>query len=189
MAAILAWSMGVQIALSTVMAQLPPIPETGADPGKLGPRLHVERRLVELGPVLEGDRHTVTWLVENRGQTPLIIDRTRASCGCTVVKLTKAEKTILPGKTLALQAEFNSAGRRGKQSKSITVYSNDPAEPALKLEFTATVEALYRVEPPGVVNLQAVRRGEQASRTIEFRSVSGQYRFTGVSFRGFREGW
>lgn len=181
-------SMGIQIALSAAMAQLPPIPEADADQGEPAPRLYVERRLIELGPVLEGDKHTVTWRLENRGHAPLIIDRTRASCGCTVVKLTKAEKTIPPGKTLALRAEFNSAGRRGKQSKSITVYSNDPAEPTIKLEFTATVETLFRVEPPGVVNLQAVRRGEQASRTIEFHSVSGQGDVEILELRGTEHG-
>ena len=68
-------------------AQLPPRPadvDRDADPQ---PQLYVAQRSLDLGEVLEGDKVTITWQLENRGSADLVIDRTAASCGCTVVQL------------------------------------------------------------------------------------------------------
>ncbi|MCX7987785.1 MAG: DUF1573 domain-containing protein, partial [Bacteroidales bacterium] len=52
-------------------------------------------------------------------------------CGCTVANV--KSKVIKPGENTTLSAEFNSAGRRGTQSKTITVITNDPSNQRLIL--------------------------------------------------------
>ena len=154
-------------------AQVPPVPEGATGEPKPTPRLFVTERIHELGSVIEGDKATVRWLLENRGDADLIIERTRSSCGCTVVKLTEEQKLIPPGGSLELEAEFNTRGRRGTQTKTVTVYSNDPSEPTLKLEFKANITRLYEIKPAGLVNLRNVRRGQIAATAIEIFPGAG----------------
>ncbi len=146
-------------------AQLPPTPAEPSAGAK--PQLYVAQRTQDLGTVIEGDKATITWRLENRGSADLVIDRTVASCGCTVVQLADAEKTVPPGGSLALKAEFDSTARRDSQNKSVTVFSNDPAEPQLRLDFKAKVEMLFDIQPVGMVNLRAIRRGQAAPRAVD----------------------
>jgi len=148
-------------------AQLPPTPNEAARDLTPKPQVYVAQRSQDLGTILEGDKVTVTWELENRGHAELIIDRTVASCGCTVVRLAEEEKTVAPGRSLSLNAQFDSAARRDDQAKSVTVYSNDPTEPQLRLEFKATVELLYELDPVGMVNLRAIRRGQAGPRPLD----------------------
>lgn len=170
----LACMVGWQLCLPMAVAQLPPVPEPTEAESVLRPKLYIAQRVHDLGTILEGDKHIVRWRLENRGSADLIIERTQASCGCVVARLTDEQKTIPPGESLELTAEFDSRGRRGPQSKSVTVYSNDPVEPTLKLEFTADLQFLYIVKPPGLVNLRAVRRGQVAAKTIDILPGSGR---------------
>ncbi len=149
------------------LAQLPPVPEESDAKVEGKPRLFVGLRAVELGTVLDGDIVQVSWLLENQGLGDLVIKSATAGCGCTVIKLSEAEKIIHPGETLELRADFNSTRRPGKQAKSVTVASNDPSEPKLKLRFTANVVALFEMVPPSVVNLRNIQRGVGASRTVD----------------------
>ena len=159
----------LQYAVPMTVAQLPPVPGRTDTVAKAGPSLFVAQRVRDLGTVLEGDKSIMQWRLENRGKADLIIEQARSSCGCAVVKLTDEQKTIPPGKSLDLKVEFNSQGRRGAQSKFVTISSNDPVEPKLKLEFKANVEFLYDMKPSGLVNLRAVQRGKPADRVIEIR--------------------
>lgn len=148
-------------------AQLPPVPQPTVADGGPQPRLFVLQRRLDLGPVIEGDTKRATWILENRGNADLIITSTRSSCGCTVVRLTEEEMTIKPGGSLNLEADFNSTGRKNQLTKSITVNTNDPTEPTIKLSFNVTVEALYELTPSKLINLRSVRRGQEASQTID----------------------
>ena len=159
--------------LSIVIGQLPPAPKaTGT--AEAAPQLVVTQRKIALGTVLEGDKVKLDWLLENRGNADLVIDRVKPACGCTAVDLTDEEKTIAPGGSLRLRSQFDSTGRRGRQDKTVTVYTNDPLVPAMKLEFTADVEALYETKPSTVLNLRAVQRGELSSMVLEITPGKGR---------------
>ncbi len=162
----------VLTAVSGSWAQLPPVPKDAEKKEKL-PRLFVAKRKIELGKVLEGDKVQLEWSLENQGTGDLIISETKASCGCTIVKLTDDQKVAKPGATLSLKADFNSTQRFGNQVKAITVESNDPAEPKLQLEFTAEVEKTYELSPT-VLNLRSVRRGVPAEKAITITPEGGR---------------
>ena len=159
--------------LPFIVGQLPPVPKAG-DRGKAAPELVVTQRKIELGTVLEGDKVKLSWLLENRGSADLIIQKVKPACGCTAVDLSDEEKTIPPGGSLRLRTVFDSTGRRGRQDKTVTVHSNDPLVPAMKLKFSAEVEALYDTNPSRALNLRAVQRGEFSSTVLEIVPGKGR---------------
>ena len=73
--------------------------------------------LVKEGDVVEG-----IFKVANKGKTDLVITDASASCGCTVPEWPK--EAIKPGDSAEIKFSFNSAGRTGKQSKTITLQTN-----------------------------------------------------------------
>src|SRR3972149_2741208 len=149
----------LQTLLPLIAGQLPPTPSGTGNEAAPRPQLYVAQRSQDIGTILDGDKATVTWLLENRGNAALVIDRTVPSCGCTVVQLAEDERVIAPGGSLALKAVFDSTNRREAQVKTISVHSNDPAEPELRLDFKAKVELLFELEPAGMLNLRTIRRG------------------------------
>jgi len=151
----------------SAMGQIPPPPDQTQQLTVKQPRLHVSQRLHDLGTILEGNIIEIKWLLENHGDTDLVIEHVKATCGCTLIKMEDNEKIVPPGESVNIRAEFNSQGRREKQLKSVIVYSNDPAEPVLTLRFQAQVYYLYNIRPGGLVNFGALQRGQTATKTID----------------------
>jgi len=79
-----------------------------------------------------------------------------------------------------LKATFDSTGRRDAQNKAITVFSNDPVEPELKLQFKVEIETLVEMEPEGLVNLRQVRRGDHVFKGVDFTPGGSQKSVTVV---------
>ena len=71
-------------------------------------------------------------------QSDLIIRNVRSSCGCTAVAPSK--NVIAPGETAPIKVTFDSRWKRGRQSKSITVITNDPKTPTNILRVSCNVE-------------------------------------------------
>lgn len=61
---------------------------------------------------------------QNKGGSALIIKDITTSCGCTAA-LVKS-KEIAPGGEGELRVQFDSSGKIGKLSRSVTLYTNDP---------------------------------------------------------------
>ncbi|MBK7885662.1 MAG: DUF1573 domain-containing protein [Chitinophagaceae bacterium] len=78
--------------------------------------------LYNFGSVAEGEKVEYSFRFKNSGKNPLVITKTTASCGCTVPE--KPEKPIMPGETGFIKVVFDSNGKLGHNTKSITVASN-----------------------------------------------------------------
>ncbi|SNR31622.1 DUF1573 domain-containing protein [Lutibacter flavus] len=76
----------------------------------------------DFGEVTEGDLVEGSFEVTNTGKVDLIITSAKATCGCTVPDWPK--EAIKPGESGEIKFTFNSRGRVGKQSKSITLKTN-----------------------------------------------------------------
>jgi len=140
-----------------------PAPKKGA--GKPAGQLVVQNRVVDLGRILQGDKGTATFVLENLGQSQVHIATVRTSCGCTIPgQLRPDEKTMEPGEKLAIKAVFDSQGRIGMQRKTVTVTSDDPIEPRLQLILRAEVVSLMEVLVDGRkirnISLNKVSAGE-----------------------------
>lgn len=81
-----------------------------------------EEEIYDFGEVREGEIVTHTFKFKNTGRQPLIITDARSSCGCTVPHWPK--EPIPPGGEGQIVVEFNTAGRKNRQSKPITITAN-----------------------------------------------------------------
>jgi len=90
------------------------------------PSLYVEETTYDFGKVLEGFVVTHTYVLENVGDEVLEIERVAVSCGCTTTAL--ATDRLAPGESVDLEVILDTSGFGGHSvSKSVYVYSNDPA--------------------------------------------------------------
>jgi hypothetical protein len=89
------------------------------------------------GKVKEGEKVGYTFTFVNQGTADLVIASASTTCGCTVPKYDK--KPVHPGKNGSLEVVFNTSGRSGMQTKTITVASN-ASKPVVILKITAEVE-------------------------------------------------
>jgi hypothetical protein len=90
----------------------------------------------DFGKVTEGEKVGYIFSFENKGTGNLVIASATASCGCTVPKYDS--KPVLPGESGTLEVVFDTSGRNGKQTKSVTVSSN-ASKPVILLQITAEV--------------------------------------------------
>ncbi len=85
--------------------------------------LTVEETTYNFGNINEADglaNHVFT--IKNTGNSPLVITRVTASCGCARPEWSK--EPIAPGKTGELKIIFDPKGRPGPFYKTVSVYSN-----------------------------------------------------------------
>ncbi len=87
------------------------------------------------GNVAEGPTADYTFTFRNTGKEPIILQKVQPACGCTAADYTK--EPILPGKEGYVKASYNTQGRPGPFTKTISVLSNAGAK---TLTFTGTVE-------------------------------------------------
>ncbi|MCX6255404.1 MAG: DUF1573 domain-containing protein [Bacteroidia bacterium] len=88
------------------------------------------------GKVAEGEKVGYTFTFDNKGTANLIITSATTSCGCTVPKYNA--KPIPPGGNGNIEVVFDTSGRNGMQTKTITVKSN-ASIPVVLLKITAEV--------------------------------------------------
>ena len=86
------------------------------------PQINFEETTYNFGSIKEGSKVTHSFKFKNTGKSDLIIGDARGNCGCTVPKY--PTQPIEPGESGVIEVEFNSAGKHGKQSKTVTLVTN-----------------------------------------------------------------
>ncbi len=81
----------------------------------------------DFGEITQGDKVTHIFKFTNTGNEPLILNSAKGSCGCTVPEWPK--EPILPGEGGEIKVTFNSKGKKGKQTKSVTLTGNTDPNP------------------------------------------------------------
>jgi hypothetical protein len=88
------------------------------------------------GRVKEGEKIGCIFSYTNTGTSDLVINSATTICGCTVSKYSR--KPVPPGSSGTMEVVFDTDGRNGMQSKTITVNSN-ASKPVVLLKITAEV--------------------------------------------------
>lgn len=70
----------------------------------------------------ENGKVSCTFEFKNTGKADLVLQKVKASCGCTTPEWTK--EPVKPGETGIVKATYNASGRPGSFTKTITVTSN-----------------------------------------------------------------
>ncbi len=95
---------------------------------------------VDLGKMQGSTAKEVEFKFTNEGKSDLIIRHIRSTCGCTAVQQGNLGVGIKPGESSSIKAVFNSGSYKGKVTKAIYVYTNDPRKSEAVLMLTANVE-------------------------------------------------
>jgi hypothetical protein len=76
----------------------------------------------DFGKVIQGEIVTFSFKFKNTGKSDLVIANISAACGCTASKYPK--EPVKPGAEEKIEVIFNSSGKQGFQSKTLTVAAN-----------------------------------------------------------------
>ncbi len=104
------------------------------------PVFNVDSITFDLGKIAGSTQNDVEFRFTNGGKSDLIIRHIKASCGCTAVQQGIEGKGIKPGETGSIKAVFNSGGYKGRTTKAIYVYTNDPKNSEVVLMVNADVD-------------------------------------------------
>lgn len=107
----------------------------------------------KFGTIKEGEKVRHKFKFKNSGTKPLSIADAKASCGCTVPQWPK--EPIAPGATSTIDVEFDSKGKVGSQTKTVTVTANtNPAQTILTIsgEVIADPNAPKEKKEPSIYN-------------------------------------
>jgi uncharacterized cupredoxin-like copper-binding protein len=106
-------------------------------PQLLDPKVGIQQLQHDFGNINQGDVVTHTFVISNNGGDILKILDVKASCGCTAAKPEMNE--LKPGESTNIVVSFNSKGRKGPQTKTITVTTNDPEKQNVLLTIKGNV--------------------------------------------------
>lgn len=133
---------------ATAFAQEAPV-DAAATETPQGPSIFCEQTEHNFGTVDTDSSIEHTFVIQNVGDETLEISNARPACGCTVAKLTS--KSIPPGGSSELTAKLSLRGRKGHQSKAITVNSNDPKKPQYRLMLVGDVHQTIQLKPDRLI--------------------------------------
>ena len=83
------------------------------------PVVEMKETSFDFGEMQQGESVTHDFVLKNTGEADLIISAAKGSCGCTVPQWPKAP--ISQGEEATIKVTFNSAGKSGKQNKTVTL--------------------------------------------------------------------
>ena len=148
--------------------------------GKEFPKIELETRNFEMGVIANDKIAYAEMKIYNRGTAPLRITKITTSCGCTTGNM--RNDVIPPGETGYLEIHVDPAKIPGYfVTKTLTVFSNDPANFALTVQVATHVEPEVEFEPAtfefgeiaqGVGAKGVIHARQLQEATMEFKSVS-----------------
>ncbi len=136
-------------AAEPVISNLTPTPAAQAGaatrPAGPAPQIGCDEPEFNFPESWSGEKIEHTFILKNTGEGPLEITRVQPGCGCTLAG--EFDRNIAPGKTGKVPVALKTDGMRGPVTKSITVFSNDPAKPQLLLHIKGTIKSAIDMQP------------------------------------------
>jgi hypothetical protein len=109
------------------------------------PEIFVEHSVFNFGSILQGKTVDHAFIIKNTGDAPLHIKQVKPACGCTAANA--SSPIIHPGNFAEIKTSFNSAGFQGKVSKTISIETNDPKNPAYQLTLNGLITEEIELTP------------------------------------------
>jgi hypothetical protein len=104
-----------------------------------GAMIEFNQEVIDYGDVEYASNGEREFIIKNTGDAPLVITRTKGSCGCTVP--TKPSEPILPGKTGVMKVKYDTKRANQAFSKTVTVTSNAVNFPSKTVKIKGKVLA------------------------------------------------
>ena len=120
-----------------------PTQPASSQPSGPPPRMELSARAFDFGEVWQGVPATKEFTIKNTGEGPLTV-QVSSSCGCTVP--TSPKSPLEPGGTTSFTITY-AARAKGEAHKTITLTTNDPAQPTVMIEVKGKVNPVFECEP------------------------------------------
>lgn len=117
----------------------------------------------DFGPVWVGPPLKHAFKIKNEGDAPLVISKVKPSCGCTIAG--DYPKKLDPGQEGEFPFSMMSTKLRGPFDKGITISTNDPVTPELRLKLKGDVKRYVEVVPTSA-NFGKITSQEPQERVI-----------------------
>jgi hypothetical protein len=104
---------------------------------QVAPKVVIQPLEHNFGDIEQGKKVSHQFTLTNTGGSLLKIESVKASCGCTAADPEKNE--LKPNESTKLKVEFDSQGRKGKQTKYVYIATNDPDNKDLRVRITANI--------------------------------------------------
>ena len=104
-----------------------------------------EQAVHNFGETWMGPTLTHAFVVKNEGDAPLEVIKVKPACGCTAAG--EHPKTIAPGQSGEFPFSLNSTKLRGAYDKAITITTNDPVNPDMRLKLTGNCKRYVDILP------------------------------------------
>lgn len=102
------------------------------------PMIKWDQTTYEFGELTQNVPATATFTLTNKSDQPLLLQKVKPSCGCTVADY--PQEPILPGETAEIKTTYN-AKKAGKFQKTVKVHTNlNEAPIPLTLKGTVVAE-------------------------------------------------
>jgi hypothetical protein len=131
------------------------------------PRAIVDAAVFDFGTVEQGSVVEHVFRMKNMGPGALRVDHVKSTCACTVGVATG--EPVEAGGEAWVTVTLETARLAGRTTKTVTVYTNDPASPALGVTLTGRVLTDLVVTPTPLY-VGHVRRGTVVRRTLALAS-------------------
>lgn len=140
-------------------------PAQPVDPASIKdrPNMVFDEQHHAFGKIVDTEDAVHTFKFTNKGNKTLVIADMHATCGCTLPNLEKKE--YAPGESGEIKVTYNPRNKHGVQNQTITITTNDPANPRSMLTIQADVQPMVSVEPT-IAQSGVVRKGEERKVTI-----------------------
>lgn len=127
------------------------------------PIIKVDQETHDFGPGWVGPPLKHSFKITNAGDAPLEITRVKPACGCTIAG--NYPKTLAPGESGEFPFSMASNKLRGHYEKAITIGSNDPVYPEIKLKLKGEMKRYVEVTPPSA-NFAKITSQEAQERVV-----------------------
>lgn len=109
------------------------------------PSIFVSSDSYEFSTVPAGQLVVHDFIIQNKGDAPLLIENVESDCGCTAVVFSKQ---IPPNNEGKVSVELNTIDYGGNFiQKYVEIFSNDPQTPVLSLNIRGTVDKFVDIDP------------------------------------------
>ena len=102
------------------------------------PQLRFTSQSLDFGMMKQNQPTSKEFQISNTGKTILEIRSVVGNCTC--IQAASEKSTLKAGESTSIKITFNPQDRKGTQTKSVTVYSNDPQNPVQRITLTGVVD-------------------------------------------------
>lgn len=135
------------------------------------PAIAVEQPIHDFGVAWAPARLSHDFTVRNRGEAELVISRVKPACGCTVAG--PYPERLAPGEAGTFSFTLDTRNLRGRYSKKIEVFSNDPDTPKIELALRGESRHHVDVDPPNAL-FGRVYGDEVKTRVVKITTNTGK---------------